>query len=76
MGVKSVMHQKKKKYNKTIAENILKRDFYAMKPNEKWATDVTEFKIIGISEKLYLSAIIDLYDRGIVINPNKLVRYL
>lgn len=47
-----------------------------MKPNEKWATDVTEFKIIGISEKLYLSAIIDLYDRGIVINPNKLVRYL
>lgn len=27
-----------------LAENILKREFYASKPNEKWLTDVTEFK--------------------------------
>lgn len=27
-----------------IAENILNREFYADKPNEKWLTDVTEFK--------------------------------
>src|SRR5699024_376563 len=27
-----------------IAENLLNRQFYAAKPNEKWLTDVTEFK--------------------------------
>ena len=26
------------------AENILNREFHAEKPNEKWLTDVTEFK--------------------------------
>ncbi len=38
------------------------------KPNQKWLTDVTEFKYyVGpIIKKIYLSAIIDLYDRRIV----------
>ena len=27
-----------------LAENVLDRQFYAEKPNEKWLTDVTEFK--------------------------------
>ena len=27
-----------------LAENLLDRQFYAEKPNEKWLTDVTEFK--------------------------------
>ena len=51
-----------------IAENILNRNFHADKPNEKWLTDVTEFKYyIGMeAHKLYLSAILDLYDRRIV----------
>ena len=51
-----------------IAENILNRQFYADKPNEKWLTDVTEFKWYeGIKvHKVYLSAILDLYDRRIV----------
>ena len=51
-----------------IAENILNRDFHAEKPNEKWLTDVTEFKWYdGIEvHKVYLSAILDLYDRRIV----------
>ena len=33
--------------NKTdqTAENILHREFEASKPNEKWTTDVTEFKV-------------------------------
>ena len=35
----------------------------ATAPNEKWTTDVTEFKIPGEKKKLYLSAILDLYDR-------------
>ena len=51
-----------------IAENILNREFHADKPNEKWLTDVTEFKWYeGIEvHKIYLSAILDLYDRRIV----------
>jgi transposase InsO family protein len=50
-----------------IAPNLLDRDFTAMKPNEKWATDVTEFSLFG--EKLYLSPILDLYN-GEVISYN------
>jgi len=51
-----------------IAENILNREFAAEAPNQKWLTDVTEFKYyIGIEiHKVYLSAILDLYDRRIV----------
>ena len=51
-----------------LAENLLNREFHASKPNEKWLTDVTEFKWYeGIEvHKLYLSAILDLYDRRIV----------
>ena len=51
-----------------IAKNYLNRDFHANAPNEKWLTDVTEFKYhIGIEvHKVYLSAILDLYDRRIV----------
>ena len=51
-----------------MAENVLNRDFHAPKPNEKWLTDVTEFKWYeGVEvHKIYLSAILDLYDRRIV----------
>ena len=51
-----------------IAENILNREFAAEAPNEKWLTDVTEFHYyIGIEKhKVYLSSILDLYDRRIV----------
>ncbi len=51
-----------------IAENILDRQFHSDKPNEKWLTDVTEFKWYegAVVHKLYLSAILDLCDRRIV----------
>ena len=51
-----------------LAENLLDRQFSAEKPNEKWLTDVTEFKWYeGITvHKVYLSAILDLFDRRIV----------
>lgn len=51
-----------------IAENVLNREFHASAPNEKWLTDVTEFKyyVNGVKYKVYLSAILDLYDRRIV----------
>lgn len=67
LNIHSVIRKKKKKYNSSTpeetAENKLKRDFYATAPNQKWVTDVTEFKIPGEKKKLYLSAILDLYDR-------------
>ena len=51
-----------------LADNLLNREFKADKPNQKWLTDVTEFKYyVGIEvKKVYLSAILDLYDRRIV----------
>ena len=47
-----------------IAPNLLNRDFYAEKPNEKWVTDVTEFSLFG--KKLYLSPILDLHSSYLV----------
>ncbi|WP_408605264.1 IS3 family transposase [Bacillus timonensis] len=68
-GIQSVIRQKKKRYKHStpqhVAENVLNREFSAEKPNEKWVTDVTEFKY-GLSKKAYLSAIRDLYDGSIV----------
>ena len=51
-----------------IAKNYLNRQFTADAPNQKWLTDVTEFKyyVGSVVRKLYLSAILDLYDRRIV----------
>ena len=67
LDIQAIIRKKKKKYKSStpdqIAENKLGRDFYADVPNEKWATDVTEFKVPGTQKKLYLSAILDLYDR-------------
>ena len=48
----------------TTADNKLNREFRAEKPNQKWGTDVTEFRLFG--EKLYLSPILDLYSGDIV----------
>ena len=65
-----------------IADNILNRNFTAEAPNQKWLTDVTEFKWYDENRdkhKVYLSAILDLYDRRIVAyvisdhNDNRLV---
>ena len=47
-----------------VAENILKRDFEAQKPNEKWVADIT---YIPTAEGwLYLAGVLDLYSRRIV----------
>lgn len=68
IGLKSVIRRKKKRYVKStpqhVAENILNREFTAEEVNQKWVTDVTEFKY-GNS-KAYLSAILDLHDNSIV----------
>ena len=46
-----------------IAKNYLHRDFHADKPNEKWLTDVSEFKYYGENEvhKIYLSVFIKYF---------------
>jgi len=68
LGLKSVIRIKKYKSYKgeqgKIAPNILQRNFKATRPNEKWATDVTEFNVSG--NKLYLSPIIDLFNGEII----------
>ncbi|TYA14551.1 IS3 family transposase [Paenibacillus faecis] len=68
-GIQSVIRRKKRKYQRStpqqVAENILNREFQAEAPNEKWATDVTEFKY-GNGQKAYLSAILDLHDKSII----------
>ncbi len=78
----SVIRKKRRKYiystPQITAKNVLNRDFMANKPNEKWLTDVTEFKLTN-GKKAYLSAILDLGDNSIVSyvlgysNNNKLV---
>ena len=41
-----------------IAPNVLDRDFEAIRPNRKWATDVTQ---VGIRDvKRYLSLFLDM----------------
>jgi putative transposase len=47
-----------------IADNVLNREFTATAPNQKWVTDVTEFRV-G-QRKVYLSPVIDLFDRSVV----------
>lgn len=62
--------QKKNKYKSykgevgKIAPNILKREFIATKPYEKLTTDVTEFNVCDT--KVYLSPILDMYNREIL----------
>lgn len=68
-GIEAVIRRKSKRYRKVkpdyVSENLLAREFTAKEPNQKWCTDVTEFKY-GNGRKAYLSAIIDLYDKSIV----------
>ena len=68
LGLKSIIRAKKyKSYkgeNGKIAPNILERNFKADAPNQKWATDITEFNVSG--SKLYLSPIIDLFNQEII----------
>ena len=47
-----------------ICDNLLNREFEAEEPNQKWVTDVTEFKVHN--EKLYLSPIVDLFNGEVI----------
>lgn len=68
LGLKSLIRPKKyRSYRGTVgkvAPDLLKRQFQAERPNQKWVTDVTEFNVNG--QKLYLSPVMDLYNGEIV----------
>ena len=67
LGLKSLVRPKKYRSYRgecTSSPNVLNRQFNALRPNEKWVTDVTEFNVRG--DKLYLSPIMDLYNGEIV----------
>lgn len=68
LGLLSRVRQKKFNSHRgtvgTIADNVLARDFESAEPNQKWVTDVTEFAVED--RKLYLSPVIDLFDRGVL----------
>lgn len=64
---------KKKQYSKGITkadlaaqanENLIKQDFSAESPNQKWLGDITE--IPTADGKLYLAAVLDCFDGAIV----------
>ena len=69
LGLRSKVRVKRK-YNSykgtqsVIAPNLLAREFQASKPNLKWVSDVTEFRVRD--KKIYLSPVLDLFDRSIV----------
>ena len=76
-----IRKSKKKNKNERIEDNVkpnlLKRNFNTDSPNKVWDTDVTYLIFKG--SRAYLSTIIDLYDRHVVVykiskhNDHKLV---
>ncbi len=68
LGLKSKVRLKRyKSYNGEVGKvvpDLLQRKFTADNPNEKWVTDVTEFKV-G-EQKVYLSPVIDLFNQEVV----------
>jgi putative transposase len=71
MGLKSLVRLQKYRSYKgdtgKIAPNILNRDFKSDRPSQKWATDISEFRVKD--KKLFLSPVIDLFN-GEVISYN------
>ncbi len=69
-GLKAEIRKPRKGHRKSTpqinAENILNRNFEAAAPNTKWLSDITEFRIKGTNQKLFLSVILDLYEKSII----------
>ncbi|QRG67583.1 IS3 family transposase [Brevibacillus choshinensis] len=82
MGLRSRIRRKYRSHyvssvGRRVAENALQRDFKACAPNQKWVTDITQYRVADTW--LYLSAIKDLFNNEIVAyhmgvrNDNELV---
>lgn len=69
MGIRSRIRRKRRHMagstvSYRVAENRLQRYFHANQPNQKWVTDVTQYRV---GDKwLYLSAVKDLFNNEIV----------
>lgn len=82
MGLRSVTRKKKAvrtmRTGDFTAKNGLGRQFVSEFKNEKWLTDVTEFKL-NTGRRVFMCAILDLFDNSIVAyrfglsNNNRLV---
>ena len=54
----------KKRIEENVKPNLLKRNFNAEAPNQKWSTDITY--LIHNGKRMYLSSIMDLYSSNII----------
>lgn len=67
MNIESIIRKKKKKYPKVKHHkipNLIKRNFNATHPNQKWSIDITYIQTISGVE--YLCCIKDMFDKSIV----------
>jgi transposase InsO family protein len=69
MGLRARRRRKRVKttdsaHKQAVAENILKQDFHAENPGEKWVSDITYLGTSG--GWLYLTVILDLWDRKVI----------
>ena len=73
LKLRSVVIPKKPRYRKGDCykkfNNLLKQDFTAIKPNEKWCTDFTYLNLSD-GAKRYNCSIIDLYDKSVLATLN------
>ena len=53
-----------KRIEENVRPNLLKRNFFAEAPNQKWTTDITY--LIHNGNRMYLSSIMDLNTRNII----------
>ena len=69
------MAQRPDHFGLPVSENLLKQDFYACGPNQKWAGDITYLRTD--EGWLYLAVVIDLWSRAVIgwsMSPRMTVR--
>ncbi|MCO5215767.1 MAG: IS3 family transposase [Thermomicrobiales bacterium] len=68
LGLTAVIRRKRYSSHKgevgVVAQNVLNRQVTTTAPNQKWVTDISQFRVQG--KTVYLSAVMDLYDRQII----------
>ena len=73
LKLRSVVIPQKSRYRKGDCykkfNNLLKQDFTAIRPNEKWCTDFT-YLYLSDGAKRYNCSIIDLYDKSVLATLN------
>ena len=75
--IKRIRPNNYKRIESNVKPNLIKRNFNVASPNKVWTTDITY--LIYNNKRLYLSTILDLYDRKVVaykiskFNNNQLV---